>query len=110
MKNYKCYHEFLWVKRANHTCVACIHCSYIYKIVKPYDISDDNWIKQSRDNYELVKSKFGSIRYPSEREDMLLKTRTKWMNNTAYYRQRKKEAKEIMEQKKYSALIKNAKI
>ena len=110
MKNYKCYHEFLWVKRANHTCVACIYCSYIYKIIKPYDISDDNWIKQSRDNYELVKSKFGSIRYPSEREDMLLKTRTKWMGNTAYYRQRKKEAKEIMEQRKYSALTRNAKV
>jgi len=65
MKKYRCYHELLWVKRGDYTCIACIHCYSVYKTVKPYDISDDNWIKQSRDGYEATKKKFRSIRYPS---------------------------------------------
>ena len=109
MKNYRCYHEFLWVKRGDYTCVACIHCYYIYKTVKPYDISDDNWIKQSRDNYELVKSKFGSIRYGDE--SMRIKTRDKWIGiHSDYYRRRRRKAKETMEAKKYSALKRNARV
>lgn len=111
MKNYRCYHEFLWVKRGDYTCIACIHCPYVYKIVKPYDINDDNWIKQSRDGYEATKKKFRSIRYPSEREDMRKKTMSEWMGiYTTYFKLRRKKAQKTMEAKKYSALRRNAKV
>jgi len=110
MKNYRCYHEFLWVKRGDYTCIACIHCYYVYKTIKPYDISDDNWIKQSKDNYEATLKRFaGGIRYGNE--SMRITTRIKWIGiHSAYFRQRRKKAKQIMEQKKYSALRKNARI
>jgi hypothetical protein len=111
MKKYRCYHELLWVKRGDYTCIACIHCYSVYKTVKPYDISDDNWIKQSRDGYEATKKKFRSIRYPSEREDMRKKTMSEWMGvYTTYFKLRKKKAQKTMEAKKYSALRRNARV
>jgi len=111
MKNYRCYHEFLWVKRGDYICIACIHCYYIYKTIKPYDISDDNWIKQSRDGYEATKKKFRSIRYPDAHENMRKETMKKWMGvYTTYFKLRRKKAQKTMEAKKYSALRRNAKI
>ena len=111
MKKYRCYHELLRVKRGDYTCIACIHCYSVYKTVKPYDISDDNWIKQSRDGYEATKKKFRSIRYPSEREDMRKKTMSEWMGvYTTYFKLRRKKAQKTMEAKKYSALRRNAKV
>lgn len=109
MKKRRCYHEFLWVKRGDYTCIACIHCYYILETVKPYDISDDNWIKQSKDNYETVKKKFGSIRYGDE--SMRILTRDKWIGiHSNYYRKQRRKADKVMREKKYSALRKNARI
>ena len=106
---YKCRHEFLWVKRGGYTCIACIHCYYVYQTVKPYDISDDNWIKQSRDNYEITLKRFGGIRYGDE--PMRIATRTKWIGIwSTHFNLRRKKADKVMKAKKYSALRRNARI
>lgn len=109
MKKYRCYHDLLWVRRGDYTCISCIHCYYVLKVIKPYDISDDNWIKQSRDNYEITKKKFGSIRYSDE--SMRIATREKWVGiHSAYYRKNRRKAAKVMRERKYSALRKNARI